>query len=197
GMQGEGILTSIKHFPGHGDTATDSHLGLPVIDKSKEKLFDNELYPFIELIKNGADSVMVGHLSVPALARGKAGSSSISKEVITGVLRNEIGFKGVVISDALNMHSVSKLYPTKGELEWLAFDAGNDILCFAEHVEEGIGTILKNAPQSKIEASFERVWKLKEKAFHTTGKKILPYLNEEELNKRSAYKSLTLYKGSS
>src|SRR5690606_6122865 len=157
GMQGEGILTSIKHFPGHGDTATDSHLGLPVIDKSRGKLFDNELYPFLELIKNGADSVMVGHLSGPALTGGKFGSYSISKEIITGVLRNEIGFKGVVISDALNMHSVSKIYPTKGELEWLAFDAGNDILCFAGHVEDGIRTILKNAPRSRIESSFERV----------------------------------------
>ena len=195
GTQSEGILTSIKHFPGHGDTATDSHLGLPVIHKSKEELFDNELYPFMELIKNGVDSVMVGHLSVPSLMNGKFGSSSISKEIITGVLRKELGFKGVVISDALNMHSVSKLYPTKGELEWLAFDAGNDILCFAQHVEEGIGNILKNAPQSRIESSFERIWKLKEKAFSASEKAIGPYPNEEELNKRLAYKSLTLYKG--
>lgn len=197
GMQQEGILTSIKHFPGHGDTATDSHLGLPVIGKSKEELYGNELYPFIELIKNGVDSVMVGHLSVPTLANGKTGSTSISKEVITGLLRNELGFDGVVISDALNMHSVSKLYPSKGELEWLAFDAGNDILCFAEHVDEGLETILKNAPRNRIESSFERVWKLKEKAFQATPEKIRPHQEQVELNKKLAYESLTLCKGNS
>ncbi len=197
GIQDEGILTSIKHFPGHGDTATDSHLGLPVIDKSKEELYDNELYPFIQLMKNGVDSVMVGHLSVPALAKGKSGSTSISKEVINGVLRNELGFDGVVISDALNMHSVSKLFPIKGELEWLAFDAGNDILCFAEHVEEGIEIILKNAEKSRIESGFERVWKLKEKAFTPTPNNTRPYLSEEELNKKLAYESLTLFQGNS
>ncbi|MCG2460462.1 glycoside hydrolase family 3 protein [Flavobacteriaceae bacterium F89] len=197
GMQAEGILTSIKHFPGHGDTATDSHLGLPVIGKSKEELYENELYPFIELIKNGADSVMVGHLSVPALTQGKTGSSSISKEIITGVLRKELGFDGVVISDALNMHSVSKLYPAKGELEWLAFDAGNDILCFAEHVKEGIETILRNTPQRRIESSFKRVWHLKEKVFSTLSKNTRPYMDESELNKKLAYECLTLFQDNS
>jgi len=83
------------------------------------------------------------------LSSGKKISSSISKEIITDLLRTELGFKGVVISDALNMHAVSKNYPTKGELEWLAFDAGNDILCFAEHTHEGIEKIMKNAPVSE------------------------------------------------
>ncbi len=164
GMQNEGILTSVKHFPGHGDTATDSHLGLPLIDKSKQELLHNELYPFQKLIDEGIDSVMVGHLSVPALADGKKTPSSISKEIIKGVLRKEMGFKGAVVSDALNMHAVSKKYPKKGELEWLAFDAGNDVLCFAEHTIEGIETILKNAAAEQIEECFQRVWKLKVKA---------------------------------
>ena len=145
GMEDAGILGSVKHFPGHGDTAVDSHLGLPVIAKSKESLLNNELYPFAEMIKAGVDSVMVGHLSVPSLSNGKGISSSISKDIIKGLLRKEMGFEGVVISDALNMHAVSKNYPVKGELEWLAFDAGNDILCFAEHTKEGIETILENA----------------------------------------------------
>lgn len=195
GMQSEGVLTSIKHFPGHGDTATDSHLGLPLIDKTKEELLENELYPFQKLINEGVDSVMVGHLSVPALANGEQSSSSISKDIIKGVLRKEMGFKGVVISDALNMHAVSKNYPTKGELEWLAFDAGNDILCFAEHTAEGIKTILKNAPENQIEESFERIWKLKGKIISMTIPTHLELTDPDELNRKLAQESLTLLKG--
>lgn len=196
GTQSEGVLTSIKHFPGHGDTETDSHLGLPLIDKSKQELIDNELYPFQKLIDEGVDSVMVGHLSVPALAKGKKVSSSISKAIIKGVLRGEMGFDGLVISDAMNMHAVSKMYPTHGQLEWLAFDAGNDLLCFTEHTREGIATILKNATESQIEKSFGRVWKLKEKAVSITVQKDVPLVDPDGLNKKLAEESLTLYKGS-
>ena len=199
GTQSEGILTSIKHFPGHGDTETDSHLGLPLIEKSKEELIDNELYPFQKLIDEGVDSVMVGHLSVPALANGQKISSSISKGIIKGVLRNEMGFEGVVISDALNMHAVSKDYPSKGELEWLAFDAGNDVLCFAENVPEGIDTILKNASDKQIEESFERVSNLKEKAIPVHTQNLKPNKNLEtntNLNLKLAKNSLTLLHGS-
>ncbi|CAM4377249.1 glycoside hydrolase family 3 protein [Zobellia nedashkovskayae] len=195
GTSSKGILTSIKHFPGHGDTATDSHLGLPLINKIKEELVNNELYPFQKLILEGVDSVMAGHLSVPALANGKDTPSSISKDIIKGVLRTEMGYDGVVISDALNMHAVSKNFPTKGELEWLAFDAGNDVLCFAEHIKEGIATILKNATETAIENSFNRIWKLKTKAI-STSKNVTSYLtNPYELNSKIAEQSLSLIKG--
>jgi beta-glucosidase-like glycosyl hydrolase len=198
GSQSEGLLTSIKHFPGHGDTETDSHIGLPLIEKSKEILIDNELYPFQKLIDENLDSVMVGHLSVPSLANGKTASSSISKEIIKGLLRTQMGFNGVVISDALNMHAVSKNHPVKGELEWLAFDAGNDVLCFSEHVSEGIDTILKNALSTQIEESFERVWKLKEKAFQSIQAESRLGSKPEtdtQLNRKLAENSLTLLKG--
>ena len=198
GAQSEGVLTSIKHFPGHGDTATDSHLGLPLIEKSKEELIANELYPFQKLIEEGVDSVMVGHLSVPALANGQKISSSISKDIIKGVLRNEMGFNGVVISDALNMHAVSKNYTIKGELEWLVFDAGNDVLCFAEHIPEGISTILKNASEAQIEESFERVWKLKENALQSVRAESRTVSKPETntlLNRKLAENSLTLLHG--
>ncbi|WP_422080713.1 glycoside hydrolase family 3 protein [Ulvibacterium sp.] len=196
GSQSEGVLTSIKHFPGHGDTATDSHLGLPLIDKSKQELLENELYPFQKLIDEGVDSVMVGHLSVPTLAHGKHISSSISKDIIKGLLREEMGFQGIVISDALNMHAVSKNYPKKGELEWLAFDAGNDILCFAEHPKEGIETILKNATHNQIEESFERIWILKKKVLGVQGTESSSTLgNSIGLNTKLAKQSLTLFKG--
>ncbi len=196
GTESEGVLTSIKHFPGHGDTATDSHLGLPVISKSKEALIANELYPFQKLVDEGVDSVMVGHLSVPALANNERIPSSISKAIIKGVLRTEMGYKGVVISDALNMHAVSKNYPVKGDLEWLAFDAGNDVLCFAEHIPEGIENIKKNASEEQIEESFERVWKLKEKAINATSQESkAAFMSEETLNRKLAESSLTLLHG--
>lgn len=201
GTQSEGILTSIKHFPGHGDTATDSHLVLPLIDKSKQVLLENELHPFQKLIDEGVDSVMVGHLSVPTLADGKTISSSLSKEIIKGILRDEMGYKGVVISDALNMHAVAKNHPIKGELEWLAFDAGNDVLCFAEHIAEGIETILKNATEAQIEESFERIWQLKEKNQGVPlpeGRQAQSSRLQDptELNRKLAAESLTLFRGS-
>jgi len=208
GTQSEGILTSIKHFPGHGDTATDSHLGLPVISKTKSELLANELYPFQQLIIRGVDSVMAGHLSVPGLTSTDDRPSSINKDIITGVLRNEMGYTGVVISDALNMHAISKQYPEKGMVEWLAFDAGNDVLCFAEHTVEGIETILKNATSAQIDASLERVWKLKEKAFQNTNANTnsktntnssssskLDFISCSLLNRKLAEKSLTLFHG--
>lgn len=168
GMQQEGILTAAKHFPGHGDTATDSHIGLPLIDKDRDTLFANELLPFRELIKEGVDSVMVGHLAVPSLTAGKSEPASVSQAIIRGVLREELGFNGAVVSDALNMHSVSRMFPAKGQLEWEAFLAGNDVLCFAEHIAEGIKTIAANAPDAQLEASFQRIWKLKQKAVSNT-----------------------------
>ena len=196
GTHSVGVLSCIKHFPGHGDTATDSHLGLPIITKSKEALIENELYPFRETIKQGVDSVMVGHLSIPALDNGVGTPATISKTIITGLLRNELNFNGVVISDALNMHSVSQMFPEKGELEWRAFDAGNDILCFAENTEAGIQKIMGNADPIEIEEHFKRVWKLKEQAFAPY---TLPSTHQEAtsfLNQQLAQESLTLLTGS-
>ncbi|WP_394749987.1 glycoside hydrolase family 3 protein [Spongiimicrobium salis] len=196
GATSEGILSCIKHFPGHGDTATDSHLGLPVIDKSEAELWDNELYPFQKLINKGVDAVMVGHLVVPALSKGKSVSATLSEDIIQGVLRKTLNFKGVVISDALNMHSVSKLYEQKGLLEWIAFQAGNDILCFAENPVEGIAHIVQKATADEIEARFSRVWALKEKSIpiSTTASKTT-LRNPKKLNTSLAQESISLFKG--
>ncbi|RRQ48891.1 glycoside hydrolase family 3 protein [Maribacter algicola] len=196
GTESLGVLTSIKHFPGHGDTSVDSHLGIPVIDKSKKELLENELYPFQKIISEGIDAVMVGHLSVPALANGTETPASISREICTDLLRGEMNFKGVVISDALNMHAVSKIHPVPGELEWLAFHAGNDILCFAEHVREGIETIAKNSTLNQLEETFERVWKLKEKAMgNPYHHKFTELSKSAALNRKIAEESITLYHG--
>ncbi len=164
GMSEVGVLGCLKHFPGHGNTNIDSHLGLPVLKETLEELMENELYPFIKGIENNVDSIMIGHLAVPSLNDGKDTSATLSKAVIQDLLRDKLGYDGLVISDALNMHSVSKLYETKGQLEWEAFNAGNDILCFAENVPEGIEAIYKNASPDRIFESYNRIMKAKEKA---------------------------------
>lgn len=164
GLNEVGVLGCLKHFPGHGNTSVDSHLGLPILEETLEELLENELVPFIKGIENNVDSIMIGHLAVPALNEGKNTSATLSKNIIENLLRKQLGYDGLVISDALNMHSVSKLYETKGQLEWEAFNAGNDVLCFAENVAEGIQAILKNATPERIEASFNRLMKCKQKS---------------------------------
>ena len=163
GMSDAGVLGCLKHFPGHGNTNVDSHLGLPILEENLEQLLANELYPFIKGIENNVDSIMIGHLAVPALNEGKDTSATLSKNIIQTLLREQLGYDGLVISDALNMHSVSKLYDIKGQLEWEAFNAGNDVLCFAENVPEGIQAILENASEKLIDESFNRILKCKEK----------------------------------
>ena len=163
GMNDVAVLGCLKHFPGHGNTSVDSHLGLPILEENLEQLLENELVPFIKGIENNVDSIMIGHLAVPALNEGKNTSATLSKSIIETLLRKQMGYDGLIISDALNMHSVSSLYDKKGQLEWEAFNAGNDVLCFAENVTEGIQEILKNASPERIESSYNRLMKCKQK----------------------------------
>lgn len=195
GLSDAGILGCLKHFPGHGNTNVDSHLGLPVLNESLEELLDNELYPFIKGIENNVDSIMIGHLAVPSLNDGKDTSATLSKPIIETLLREQLGYDGLVISDALNMHSVSKLYAIKGQLEWEAFNAGNDVLCFAENVPEGIEEILKNASPERIEASYNRIMKAKEKVGILSGNTFtsgeLDFAKTAALNLEIAQNTLT------
>jgi beta-glucosidase-like glycosyl hydrolase len=161
GMKKAGIEACLKHFPGHGDTATDSHLGLPILHKSKAELEAEELLPFQYGIDRDVEMIMVGHLAVPALTGGKDIPASISRELITDLLKGEMGFRGLVISDALNMKAVANLYPEPGELEWQAFHAGNDILCFSDHVKEGIEKIAQNASEEEVDLVFQKIMDLK------------------------------------
>lgn len=161
GLRKAGIEGSFKHFPGHGDTDVDSHLGMPVIQKSKKQLMGEEIYPFVKGIEAGIGMVMVGHLAVPALTNGDKIPASISREIITGFLKTELGFKGIVVSDALNMKAISNMFLRPGELEWKAFEAGNDLLCFSENVREGIHWISEKANPSEVEASFQKIMRLK------------------------------------
>ncbi|MEM9648565.1 MAG: glycoside hydrolase family 3 N-terminal domain-containing protein [Bacteroidota bacterium] len=135
GMEKAGILTCGKHFPGHGDTATDSHHSLPLIESSKQRLDSIELYPYKKLIENGLNSVMVAHLGVPSLELREGLPSTLSEQIISGVLREELGFQGLIFTDALNMKAVSEFAP-EGEVELQAFLAGNDVLLMPENVLE-------------------------------------------------------------
>jgi beta-N-acetylhexosaminidase len=198
GMSDAGILGCLKHFPGHGNTNVDSHLGLPVLKENLEDLMSNELIPFIKGIENKVDSIMIGHLAVPALNEGANTSATLSKAIIEDLLRSKLGFQGLIISDALNMHSVSKLYPTKGILEWEAFNAGNDVLCFAENVPEGIQEIAKRADLERIDASFNRIWQCKIKAGIIEENKNnctnFDWKTTHDLNTKCAVKAITLVK---
>ncbi|MFL5729988.1 MAG: glycoside hydrolase family 3 N-terminal domain-containing protein [Cytophagaceae bacterium] len=147
GMQDNKVMANAKHFPGHGDSETDSHLTLPVINQPMDRLNDIELYPFRRLIQDSLMSVMVAHLYVPALDKTPNKATTLSKAVVTGLLRNELGFKGLAFTDALNMKGVSSFYKP-GEVDLLALLAGNDILLYAENVPLAIQKI-KKAIKSK------------------------------------------------
>ncbi len=110
GMQDHFVLTTAKHFPGHGDTETDSHHTLPVINHGRERLTDVEMYPFRQLIRDSVMGVLVGHIHVPALDNTPNRATTLSPHVVTDILKNDLGFKGLIFTDALNMKGVSNFY---------------------------------------------------------------------------------------
>lgn len=140
GMQEAGIMACAKHFPGHGDTDVDSHADLPVISKSKMQLDSLELYPFKGAIKGGVGSVMIGHLSIPALDSTANQPTSLSPKAISGLLQDDLNFKGLIFTDALEMKGVTKYYPA-GEAAVQALAAGNDMLCLPEDVPAAMAAI--------------------------------------------------------
>lgn len=149
GMQSEQVMANGKHFPGHGDTDVDSHKGLPLINHSRERLDSLELYPFRYLFDRGLASVMVAHLQIPALDTTQNLASTLSSKVVTDLLRNEMGFKGLVFTDALNMKGVSK-YFEPGRVDVKALLAGNDVLLFSENVAKAIEAIEKAIDNGEI-----------------------------------------------
>jgi beta-glucosidase-like glycosyl hydrolase/CubicO group peptidase (beta-lactamase class C family) len=159
GMQDAGVLDCAKHFPGHGDTDSDSHKTLPTVLRSRAALDSVELRPFKALLPH-AGSVMVAHLNVPALEPAGI-SSSLSKKVISGVLRDEMGFQGLVFTDALNMRGAADGAPT-GPLEEKALRAGNDVLLFTEDFPKASAHLLAVAKsdrelRERIEESVLRI----------------------------------------
>lgn len=162
GLQDFGIIACAKHFPGHGDVTVDSHKDLPLIPKSKTQLDSLELYPFRRMIDAGVKSMMVAHLEVPALEKEAHVPTTLSKNTVTNLLKHELGFQGLVFTDALDMKGVAK-YFNQGEADVRAFIAGNDVLLFSQDVPVAIQKIKAAIAEGKVSSS----------ALETSVKKIL------------------------
>lgn len=190
GQESTGIISAYKHFPGHGDTSEDSHNTLPVITKTKEELMELELRPFIEAINKGADVIMVGHLAIPDITSDNT-PASLSREVVTDLLKEELGYKGLVITDALNMDALTNNY-TEEEIYINAINAGVDILLMPDFDSDTIEMIV-NAISSgtitmeEINDSVEKILELKyDKLFieNTYTKEYLGSLEHQEIISR-------------
>ncbi len=149
GMQSAGVLANAKHFPGHGDTEQDSHLTLPTINFSAKRIDSIELYPYRRLIKEGLSSVMVAHLNVPSLEKKSGYPSSLSKTIVTDILKDSIGFKGLIFTDALTMKGAADFSET-GDIDLAAFKAGNDVMLMSENVAKGAQKIFRAFESGEI-----------------------------------------------
>src|ERR1700744_2707221 len=149
GMQDGGILTTAKHFPGHGDTNVDSHLDLPLLPFDRKRLDTLEEYPFHQAIEAGISGIMIAHMDIPALDSTKNLPSTLSRPIVTGVLKDSLKFKGLVVSDAMEMKGVLKYFP-KGEADVRAFLAGKDIIELSENSDRAITRIRKAIRKGKI-----------------------------------------------
>jgi len=142
GMQSAGVLANAKHFPGHGDTSSDSHKTLPTINFSAKRIDSVELYPYKKLISKNLSSVMVAHLNVPNLDSRSNYPSSLSYPIVTDLLKQKLGFKGLIFTDALSMKGASN-FSSPGEIDLQAFLAGNDVMLMSNDVTQGIAALEK------------------------------------------------------
>lgn len=203
GLQDEGVLACAKHFPGHGDTDSDSHKTLPTINHSKERLDSMELIPFKYLFDKGLGSVMVAHLNIPSLDDTDSLASTLSKKVVTDLLKEELAFDGLVFTDALNMKGVSKFYEP-GEVDLKALLAGNDVLLFAQDVPKAIVKIKEAIDKNIISHEYvdercrkilmAKQWFGLDESIHLNEGNLVEDLNSKEsrlLNQDLIEKSLT------
>ena len=168
GMQSKGLITTMKHFPGHGNTATDSHMTLPTVTRTMDEVRDIELAPFRKMIESGANGAMVGHLYFPAIEKVKNTSSSLSHGVVTDLLKTEMGFEGLIFTDGLDMKGVSEKV-RQDSVPYVSFMAGNDVLILPTNVPFAIKTIKAAAerdPQAaqRLEESCKKILRFKYRA---------------------------------
>src|SRR5579862_3407942 len=149
GLQDAGVMACAKHFPGHGDVSVDSHVDLPVINKTLKQLDTVELYPFKKLINEGIAGVMVAHLYVPDIDKTPNLATSISKKSVTKLLRKKLKFDGLTFTDALEMKGVAKYFPG-GEAAVQALIAGNDLLSLPGNIDTTIMKIRQAVAAKKI-----------------------------------------------
>ena len=165
GMQNKGLITSMKHFPGHGNTATDSHMTLPTVTRTMDEVRNIELAPFRKMIESGVNGAMVGHLYFPAIEKVKNTSSSLSRGVVTDLLKNEMGFKGLIFTDGLDMKGVSEKV-RQDSVPYVSFMAGNDVLILPTNVPFAIKTIKAAAERDpkaaeRLEESCKKILRYK------------------------------------
>ena len=168
GMQSRGMITTMKHFPGHGNTGTDSHLTLPTVMRSYDEVKDIELAPFRYLIERGVNGAMVGHLYFPAIEKVENTSSSLSKGVVTDLLKTEMGFEGLIFTDGLDMKGVSQTV-CPDSVPYVAFLAGNDVLILPHDTPKAIRFIKEGAERdpeiaARVEESCKKILKFKYRA---------------------------------
>src|ERR1700761_4768549 len=190
GMQDAGLLTTAKHFPGHGDTNVDSHFDLPLLPFTRQRLDTLEEYPFRQAIKAGISGVMIAHMDIPALDSTKNLPSTLSRPIVTGNLKDSLGFRGLIVSDAMEMKAVVKYFPD-GEADLRAFLAGNDIIELSENSDLAITTIRKAVRQGKItkpefEAKVKKVLAAKYWAGLNRYHEASPVNLVQDLNRQSA-----------
>jgi beta-N-acetylhexosaminidase len=167
GARANGMMTTVKHFPGHGDTATDSHLGVAQVTGDMARLKSVELPPFRRAIEAGVDSVMVAHVSVPALDSDPNHVATTSPAIVTGLLKNQLGFKGIVVTDALDMAGLTRLYSAHiGRAAVDAFKAGNDLLLIPADLDASYRAMLEavrsgEIPPAQLDASVLKILKAK------------------------------------
>ncbi|HEX3006275.1 MAG TPA: glycoside hydrolase family 3 N-terminal domain-containing protein, partial [Bacteroidales bacterium] len=206
GLQNNHVFAVAKHFPGHGDTDSDSHFDLPVIKQSYHRLDSVELYPFKQLISGNLGGIMIAHLNLPGLDSIKNIPSTLSRKVVTDLLRDSLGFEGLVFTDALNMRGVASAFAT-GELEIRALEAGNDILVMSDDIPLAIARIKQaiasgRLSEEQINESCKKMLILKEWVGLPNGKyvdthNLVSDLNSVEsrlLNRRIVENALTLVK---
>ena len=193
GMQSKGLITSMKHFPGHGNTASDSHLTLPTVTRTMEEVHDIELAPFRYLIANGVNGAMVGHLYFPAIEKVKNTSSSLSYGVVTELFKEEMGFEGLIFTDGLDMKGVSETVKPDS-VPYAAFMAGNDVLILPHNVPYAIKTIKAAAERdteaaARLEESCKKILRYKYRAGLNRYKPVSTANLMEDLKKQE-YKDL-------
>ena len=178
GLEENGVIATYKHFPGHGDTSVDSHYNLPVITKSYDELKNFELIPFKKAIESDAKIIMIGHLNFTNITSDGV-PSSLSEKIITDILKKDLGYKGLVITDALNMGALTKKY-TDEEIYTKTINAGVDLLLMPNGSKKAIEYIKKNISEERINKSVEKILKFKYtylKDYKTLDKS---YLNSKE-----------------
>src|SRR5215468_4760552 len=171
GSKEHGMLTTAKHFPGHGDTSTDSHLGVAQVGGNLARIQSVELPPFKKAIDAGVDSIMIAHVTIPALEPDPNKVATTSQKIVTDVLKNQLGFKGLIVTDAMEMHGLTRLYPPgqgnpAGRAAVDAVKAGNDMILLPSDLDGAYNGMLEavksgEIPKSRIDESVKKLLEIK------------------------------------